>query len=66
MASPPFQQSAALTTADDIIGAPAHAHFRANSLSIPRMLPCTTSWTASHRLSFARRSSLSSHTDERT
>ena len=40
MASPPLQQSAALTAAYYIIGAPVHAHCPANSLSIPRMLPC--------------------------
>ena len=33
-----FQQVAALSTAEDIIGAPAHVHIPAISLSNPRML----------------------------
>ena len=40
MGAPAFQQALALSTADDIFGAPAHAHFPVHSISIPGMLPC--------------------------
>jgi hypothetical protein len=35
-----FQQLAALSAAEDIIGAPAHPHCQALALANPRMLPC--------------------------
>ena len=67
MASPPLQQTTALTTADDIIGAPAHACALPGQFSIdPSHASLVGMLNASARPSFARRVCLLTHSEERS
>ena len=55
MVAPAFQQAAALSTAEDIIGAPAQAHIPAISLPYPyRTLACLQWFMRGNRLGQAR------------
>ena len=66
MASPPLQRASSLTTADDITGAPGACALSGQFPIEPSHDSLHDTVTASNRLSFSRRLSLSNHTDVRT